>query len=382
MSRIVFTGMLAWAITAAGALALEINEIRIDQPGSDNDEYFELVGDPGESLDGISYVVIGDGVGDSGVIEALIPLDGLEVPDDAFFLGTESTFSLNGDLPDLVTPLNFENSDNVTHLLVEGFSFDFGVGDDLDTSDDGQLDIEPWGSILDAISLVETAELPSAGAEHYYGDSLGFVDIGPTEDLFVPSHVYRVSDAGGDWAIGAFATSDKDTPGLSNSGIIIQPSSAACDFNSDNNCDLSDIDLLTSVGNLAEGVTEGFNPAFDLTNDNRVDSSDITLWLKLAGEKNGFIGPLLLGDANLDGRVDATDLNAVGLNWLKNGTVWSNGDFDGSGQVGPSDLNEIGLAWAQSVPRNPAPAAVPEPYGAPWFAFALLALRFRRPTPR
>ena len=42
---------------------MKINEIRIDQPGTDNDEYFELLGEPNASLDGLTYIVIGDGVG-------------------------------------------------------------------------------------------------------------------------------------------------------------------------------------------------------------------------------------------------------------------------------------------------------------------------------
>ena len=40
------------------ALTLDINEVRIDQPSSDNDEYFELVGASGTLLAGLSYVVI------------------------------------------------------------------------------------------------------------------------------------------------------------------------------------------------------------------------------------------------------------------------------------------------------------------------------------
>ena len=40
---------------------ITINEIRADQPGADNDEYFELIGDASASLDGLTYLVIGDG---------------------------------------------------------------------------------------------------------------------------------------------------------------------------------------------------------------------------------------------------------------------------------------------------------------------------------
>ena len=43
-----------------------ISEIRIDQPSTDNDEYFEISGDPGASLNDLTYLVIGDGTGAVG----------------------------------------------------------------------------------------------------------------------------------------------------------------------------------------------------------------------------------------------------------------------------------------------------------------------------
>ncbi|HEC20550.1 MAG TPA: hypothetical protein ENI97_14630, partial [Gammaproteobacteria bacterium] len=58
--RIITTlaGLLGLGL-AASAQAILINEIRIDQPGPDRDEYFELAGIAGESLDGLSYLVLG-----------------------------------------------------------------------------------------------------------------------------------------------------------------------------------------------------------------------------------------------------------------------------------------------------------------------------------
>ena len=377
-NSLVKCAVFALAISASGVHALEINEIRIDQPAADNDEYFELVGDADKSLDGVSYVVIGDGQGGSGTLEALIPLDGLVMPEDGFFLATETTFSLNGDLPDLVTTLNFENSDNVTHMLVSQFSIDFAVGDDLDTDNDGMLDEMPWGSIIDVVSLVESADLSAPSSEHFYGDALGYAEIGPTEDGFGPSHIFRISDEGSSWAIGDFNPGEADTPGLSNTGLIIEPPMFDCDFNADGACDIADIDSLTAVGNLVEGVTQGFNPIFDLTADNRVDGDDLSQWLSSAGERNGFSEPLQRGDANLDGVIDASDLNAVGLQWLQNGSVWSQGDFDGDGIVGPSDLNAVGLGWLQSVPKSPQPAAVPEPASRIMLTWIALGWALRR----
>ena len=128
--------------SAALAQGPTLSEIRIDQPSTDNDEYFEIAGAAGASLDGLTYLVIGDGAGGSGTIEAVVDLTGNSIPGSGFFVAAESTFSLG--VADLTTSLNFENSDNVTHLLVDGFTG--SNGDDLDTNDDGTLDVTPWST--------------------------------------------------------------------------------------------------------------------------------------------------------------------------------------------------------------------------------------------
>ncbi|MDG1492150.1 MAG: hypothetical protein P8R43_09680 [Planctomycetota bacterium] len=184
-----------------------INEIRIDQPSSDNDEYFELLTEPGADLSSLSYIVIGDGSGGSGVVESITDLAGLSTGPSGIFLAAESTFSL-GATPDLTTSLGFENSDNVTHLLVSDFT---GVlQEDLDTDDDGILDITPWTEVIDAVSLVES---PGSG-DQYYAVSLGFSDVGP-DGTFVPGQAIRCN---GEWRYGSFVPNDPtfDTPGFQN----------------------------------------------------------------------------------------------------------------------------------------------------------------------
>ena len=98
-----------------------ISEIRTDHFGTDVDEYFELSGTPGESLAGLTYLVIGDDVGGSGCIDAVGDLEGQAIQASGYFVAAESTFTLGA--VDFTTDLRFENSDNVTHLLVRGFSF-------------------------------------------------------------------------------------------------------------------------------------------------------------------------------------------------------------------------------------------------------------------
>ena len=205
-----------------------LNEIRIDQPGSDNDEYFELFSDAPESddLSPLSLIVIGDGSGGSGVIENVTSFSGITSPfaTGSYFLVAEASFSVG--VADFTTELTFENSDNVTFLLVDGFT---GMGgDDLDSDDDGVLDAMPWSRVLDAIGLLENiGGIPvDANQEYGYGDAFG-ASVGP-DGNFVPGHVFRQSDAPGAWAIGDFGLGGDaalDTPGAANA--IPEPSVAS-----------------------------------------------------------------------------------------------------------------------------------------------------------
>ena len=194
--------------------SVSINEIRIDQPSTDNDEYFELTGDPGESLEGLTYVVIGDAsdAGVGGGIEAIVDLSGLSVPADGFFLAVEDTFTLvplgDADLVLVPNGINFENSDNVTHMLVTGFTG--SSGDDVDDDDDGVIDPDaPWTSILDCVALVET---PDSGELIYCETTVG------PDGSYVPGHARSCPDGSGSWLIGQFdPAGGDDTPGAANS---------------------------------------------------------------------------------------------------------------------------------------------------------------------
>jgi len=181
-----------------------LNEIRIDQPSSDTDEYFELTGTPGAPLDRLTYLVIGDGSGGSGVIENVTSLAGQSIPGDGFFFAAESSFTLG--TPDLVTSLGFENSDNVTHLLVADFTG--SNGQDLDTDDDGVLDATPWSEQVDCLALVES---PGGGDRIYCATTVG------PDGFFVPAHVFLCDDG---WRIGGFGLDATDTPGVENLCIV------------------------------------------------------------------------------------------------------------------------------------------------------------------
>ena len=100
-----------------------------------------------------------------------------------------------------------------------------------------------------------------------------------------------------------------------------------------------------------------------------------------AAEENGFTTPYLLGDANLDGSVNASDLNALGQNWLGQPNTWQLGDFNADGTVNAGDLNKIGQNWQASIPSAASPESVPEPAAFILLLLSILAtplLRHRR----
>jgi autotransporter-associated beta strand protein len=69
------------------------------------------------------------------------------------------------------------------------------------------------------------------------------------------------------------------------------------------------------------------------------------------------------GDANLDGKVNALDFNALATNF-GTGTVWTQGDFDYNGVVSTTDFNFIAQSFnAAAIPSSPLGALVPEPAG-------------------
>jgi len=247
---------------------VRLSEMRTAQTGTDNDEYFELIGDGGQTLSGLTYVVIGDGSAAqaSGVVEMAVSLNAHSIPADGFFLAAKSTFTLTGATPDFVvgSGLVFENSDNVTHMLV--WQFTGAVGQDLDTNDDGVLDVTPWTSVVDSVALVLDAAVPPTGSEYVYSSTV----VGP-DGTFAPSHV-KFCPTTNTWTIGTFspATSD-DSPGVANPDCTY---AAPCvgDIDGDGTVNASDLGTLLGAWGNPGGSA-------DLSGDGLVDASDLGILL-------------------------------------------------------------------------------------------------------
>jgi hypothetical protein len=131
------------------------------------------------------------------------------------------------------------------------------------------------------------------------------------------------------------------------------------DLDGDGDVDADDIDALFNAidSGLADDV-------YDLDRSGAVDDDDVTYLVE------AIIGTIR-GDANLDYRVDAADLNAVAIQWRDTGTSWASGDFTGDGNTDTADLNVLALNWrkgavaaaavADRIPRAPLAASVHPP---------------------
>ena len=177
-----------------------LSEIRADAlSGQPQNEYVEIGGAAGMSLAGVTLIVLGDAgsTDKGGVVEEVTPLSGHTLGASGSFVIGDLDFTLGA--ADLRTGLNFENDDNPTFMLVRNFTG--SDGQDLDSNNDGVLDVTPWTAVVDCVSLVEYLGLMPI----YCSARLG-MDVS-----FTPGHVTR-SDSG--WFSDTFTQSPtSDTPG-------------------------------------------------------------------------------------------------------------------------------------------------------------------------
>ena len=117
------------------------------------------------------------------------------------------------------------------------------------------------------------------------------------------------------------------------------------DVNGDGVTNADDIDA------VYDAINAGLMDAvYDVDGNGAVDEGDATHLIE-------NILNVFRGDANLDGKVDPQDLNAIGLNWLSNGVGWAGGDFNGDRTVDPLDLNVVGLNWLRGTAPVRSPRA-------------------------
>jgi hypothetical protein len=300
----------------AGGRLVEFNEVFINAPGTDQGfEFIELKGvDGGLNLDGYTIVIIeGDPTG-AGIIDQALSLNGKATGSNGLFVWRDSSIVTSPPV-DPQTSLfvqdftpDIENGGN-TYLIVQGFTG--SVGQDLDTNNDGTLDVTPWTFVVDAIGFWSNDDV--AGSR-VYAPQLGGLNIsdpapqlqGFTPDTFVRicGTVFALDVLGanpGPWVADPNETLSFPTAGIalpSNYGVT--PGSAnpgtcgpvcdSIDFNNDtlspDSGDLDDFIAVFSGGPSACSTfpTPGCND-LDFNNDGLFpDAADLDAFIiRLAG---------------------------------------------------------------------------------------------------
>ncbi|MEM8680709.1 MAG: hypothetical protein AAGF97_15280, partial [Planctomycetota bacterium] len=125
-------------------------------------------------------------------------------------------------------------------------------------------------------------------------------------------------------------------------------------YNNDNQLNTDDLDLLVEAI-----TTQGDLSSFDLNGDGTLDTDDLQSWLAIAGDAHLPNGAAyLLGDANLDGKVDGQDFVAWNEHKFTTLATWSGGDFNADGLV---DGDDFLILDANLFRDAREPLAVPEP---------------------
>lgn len=191
------TGMASAPPAPSSFQYLSFNEIVMSTPGTDY-EIIELAGIPGLSLSNLSILTVDQ----DGQILIEFDLTGESIPADGFWLGANSEAGASV-VEDYVLSTGMINN-TTTFFLVDNFSG--SVGDDLDTNNDGTLDVEPWDEIIDELGIIE-----NVGENVFSATTFG------PDGSFLPAGTYRNSDGCGTWTLHTFDSPPMDiTPGVSN----------------------------------------------------------------------------------------------------------------------------------------------------------------------
>ncbi len=163
--------------TSVASADIRINEYLFDAPGTDQgQEFFEIrSSNPSAPLGGLWLLAIeGDGAA-AGTVDQAFDMSAFSTGANGLFLWRDAATVLTP-APEAATVVNVadfnpdvENGTN-SYVLVSAFS---GlVGQDLDTNNDGVLDLLPWGSVLDAVAVTDLG-----AGDWMYAGSLGGVDF-------------------------------------------------------------------------------------------------------------------------------------------------------------------------------------------------------------
>ncbi|MEM9838137.1 MAG: hypothetical protein AAF830_03180 [Pseudomonadota bacterium] len=198
---------IAFAASSSFANVL-INEIQPNPAGSDpSQQTVELLGEANTEFSVVLLSIESDNTSSKGTVDRLSTLSG--------------NFDANGiftaDITDLENPSN-------TLILLDAFTG--SIGDDLDTDNDGTIDVlTDFGNVLDAVGIIDNPGDTNNFATQFGGTELGFIGGEPilifregnTQEWFSVDFSEDIYDALGNLVTDTFAAgSGAPTFGLVN----------------------------------------------------------------------------------------------------------------------------------------------------------------------
>jgi len=211
---------LLWAGAAHAQVSL--NELYVSQAGVDDDEFIELFGAPGTSLDGLLICAVeGDLNSATGNLDDVWDLTGNQFTASSpyFVMGTTS-IGVNANL--VVGGSNlFENSSQTIYLLsipdpnLRATVVSVWINTDIRTAVGAtttMFSTTPGITILDHVALLD------AGVGDIAFD--GALAIGP-DGTFFPAGAFRTGDCPNNWCTNEFLAFAWDPDGSSNGGMIV-----------------------------------------------------------------------------------------------------------------------------------------------------------------
>jgi hypothetical protein len=206
-SRLLLPVGLAALLCGAARAQFALTEVFVNPPGTDQgQEAVEIQGAASASLAGYFLLVIeGDGTS-AGVLDVRQDLGALSTGSNGLLLIRDVPATVINPAPDPATSIatfdwtpDLENGSN-TYVL--GFGTPPAAGTDLDSDNDGTLDVGALAgfTVVDAVAILENDGPANVG----YADDFGFFTAGPFDGVVnpnvgahTPDTVYRLLDADG-----------------------------------------------------------------------------------------------------------------------------------------------------------------------------------------
>jgi len=203
--RSVLGGISAVALSAISQAQIQLNEIYASHSGTDLQEFIELKGPAGASLDNyLVCIVEGEGpLTQQGMLDRAWDLTGRTIPNDGYFvLGVAAVANVDFQIfgPGSSNSDAIENGTNTFYLIDAGSNANVLailalVGSDVDSDNDGITTLPTLGTIVDSVGLADGGINTATPPETIFD---GATVTGP-DSSFLPAGIFRGLDAPNPW---------------------------------------------------------------------------------------------------------------------------------------------------------------------------------------